>query len=102
LAWGAIAAVYGRSTSRAFWFGFISTGWGYMAFEHFTGTPGRLPASLAIDIFVRMGIDPFGGRQIKMETIERIAYLVCVVILGFIGGIVARYLHLRRERLPKN
>jgi hypothetical protein len=103
LAWGGIAAVYGKNTSRAFWFGFIATGWGYMAFEHFIGAPGRLPANLAIDMLVRMGFGS-GGMLIDGEVIEQIAYLVCTTMLGIIGGLLARHLCLRRERektLPK-
>jgi len=61
LAWGGIAAVYGQKTSRAFWLGFIVTGWGYMAFEHFIGAPGRLPLRIRLSDPEREEIDKAAG-----------------------------------------
>ena len=68
-----------------------------MAFEHFAGTPGRLPASLVINMLARMEFDS-GGKFVTLQLFEQIAYFACTAMTGFVGGLVAHHLRLRRER----
>jgi hypothetical protein len=110
-----LAAIYGQRASRAFWVGFAVVGWGYMGAQQFllvdvAQRPTVLIAARLQDLIHPRDIGDgtftlTGGRgqplPVNWREIEAFLKIIAwlwPLLFGFIGGLVARYLCLRRER----
>ena len=99
-----LAAVYGRNAGRAFWLGFAVAGWVYIGLDRVR--PGALPTSLLTarlkDLVIGPPILPSAEQEIAIDRalihFSETAYWLWCLILGLAGALVARQLHLRRER----
>ncbi|HVC92988.1 MAG TPA: hypothetical protein VND64_04820 [Pirellulales bacterium] len=99
-----IGALFCRNAIRAFWAGFALAAWGYMCFRHLHMHSGYssalLPTTrLLVEFINARGLDfAFGAEPNDAHRLLYIGEMLWSLLLGFIGGIVARYLYIRRER----
>jgi hypothetical protein len=115
LPYAVFASVYGRSAGRPFWLGFAVLSWGYLALEH-VGKVERPPNLLVTQPLQNLILGPSpplpanavmsdvlsSPAYQKHANVEKyfgiIAHWLWTLLLGFIGGLLARQLYLRRER----
>ncbi|HEV7226153.1 MAG TPA: hypothetical protein VGN42_25825, partial [Pirellulales bacterium] len=94
LCFGSMVAVFGRGVSRSFWSGFIILGWSYILFE-------RPRAFLATDWIVHQWMGSPENAIANTDKWTQTYYIglsLWGLLIGIVGGLVGRHLHLRRER----
>jgi len=108
-----VAAIYSREDTRAFLAGFAIVAWAYQFFFLIDTLGWRdinvnslLPTSQLLEFLGDLeGLD-YEHVKKDGESMQRLLYIgemLWTILFGFVGGLVARYLYLRRERdVPKN
>jgi hypothetical protein len=115
LPYSVFSAVYGRSAGRPFWLGFTVLAWGYLALDHvgkaerppnllttqhlqnlILGPPPPLPANAEmVDVLSSPAYQEYASAE---KHFGIIAHWLWTLLLGFIGGLLARQLYLWRGR----
>jgi hypothetical protein len=99
---------YGSLNSRPFWLGFAVAGWGFLLANAMPGSQflptvtmtEKLQFAIQGDYLLSHGSEPirtFRVARSDWELTQEIAQWLWSLVLGFIGGLVARHLYLRRE-----
>jgi hypothetical protein len=106
-----LSVIYGSEQRRAFWVGFAVVGWGYILMHAFLGhlqIAGYLATSqlLTMTVGIEPELSPYSNLvdpEAAEHVLERMAigHALWMLALGFVGGIVARYLYLRREAIMR-
>jgi hypothetical protein len=112
LFFSALAGIYGHRVGRAFWVGFAVVGWGYFVVQQEFEPPQDLPTGRISDRLQRL-IHPDGpliqlgdshnppiqpANWLKLLWFKMILTWLWPLVLGFVGGLIACHLYLRRER----
>jgi hypothetical protein len=100
------ALIYERGMARAFWIGFAVVGWGNLGWHwsHFSelSVTGEITEWLMNAIHPEL--PPAAAATIYLDSAARTLFPYIIVwiwpaLFGFVGGLVAQQLYLRRERL---
>lgn len=100
-----LAAVHGRQTLQAFWFGFAVVGWSYFALEYIPVVAAALPtSSLSWKISAIVHPAKFASGAItnlnEAQACGEVIRWLWPILLGIVGGLVAHSLRASRDGSP--